>query len=152
MAVHTTRAALVAAARRATRYSRGRLRTASTSRLTAPKLPDRRTAPGIGESAELLPRVDEPRRGVAVLMRVHPRVEIRDPAGPGGGQRRYVAQLGDDLVGGAQQRPGRGLLEREQEPTDAGRVVLEVRHQEHHRPPRLRVVEPERGVVEHRDV
>src|SRR4051794_17117752 len=99
----TSRAGLVAATRRATRYSRGRLRTTSTSRLTAPKLPDRRTAPGIGERAEPLQRVDEPRRGVAVLVRVHPRVELGDPAGPGGGQRRYVAQLGDDLVGGAQQ-------------------------------------------------
>src|SRR5215217_2686666 len=101
----TNRAGLVATARRATRYSRGRLRTASTSRLTAPKLPDRRTAPGIGEHAELLQRVDEPGRGAAVLVGVHPRVEIRDPAGPRAGQRGYVAQLGDDLVGGAQQRP-----------------------------------------------
>src|SRR5262245_27496444 len=123
MRERASRTGLVAVARRTERYTQGRLRTASASRLTAPKLPDLGIGPGIPENAQLLERIEEARRSHPVLEGAHPSVEVGDPAGPAGGERGYVAHVGLDLVGGAHQRTRRRLLEREEEAPDPGRVV-----------------------------
>ena len=79
-------------------------------------------------------------------------VEGRDAVGPARREGRHVAHLRHDLVGRAHQRPRRGVGEGEQEAADAAGVVVEVGHEEDHRPPGQGVVEAQRGVVEHGDV
>src|SRR4051812_23122199 len=77
-----------------------------------------------GRSEQREDRVEHAGGGVPVLVGVVRRVEVRDPAGPACGQRRYVADLGDHLLGGAHHRPRRGVGEREQEPAHPSGVVL----------------------------
>src|SRR5262245_11400388 len=87
--------------RRAVRYSAGRLRTASASRLTASKLPDLPAVLGIGGRQQ----IDETSRRLTVLPRVVAGVEVGDPAGPRIAQPGRVAHLCDDLGGGPDERP-----------------------------------------------